>query len=109
MKQKNLKRQYQKQHFINRLNERYGIKLNRIAYSQIIESILTGKRVLIDYGNGVKLNTLASYRAKQSNRLSVWALVIEGIDDVIPVIYDNQRKSLVTTHPDLLVSEKNLT
>lgn len=105
----NEKRKCQQKHFLKRMNQRYWLKLNRVSYLNIVEAIQSGKRVLVDYGNGVKLNTVASFRAKQSNRLSVWALVLDGIDETIPVIYDNVRKSLVTTHPELLKSEKNLT
>lgn len=96
----------QKNHFKKRLQERYGLTITNEGYRGIIQAIQTSSKVPVAY-NGHVISTIASYRAKQSNRLSVYALLLQGIDGIIPVVYDRERKSLVTTHPDLLDSHKN--
>ena len=97
----------QKNHFKKRLKERYGLTISNEGYRGIIQAIQTSSKVPVAY-NGHVISTIASYRARQSNRLSVYILRLQGIDGMIPVVYDRDRKTLVTTHPDLLESHKNV-
>ena len=96
----------QRDHFKKRLQERYGLAINADSYKAILEAIDTGNRVAVVL-NGHTLNLVASYRASQSKRVAVWALILGGISEPIPVAYDTIRKELITTHPDLLKSDKN--
>ena len=96
----------QKNHFKNRLKERYGLTINNDGYNAIIRAIHTGEKQNVSF-NGHNVAVVASFRAKQSNRLSVYALLLSNIEGEIPMIYDKERKTLVTTHPDLLKSHKN--
>lgn len=101
------KQKCQKEHFKERLKERYGLVINNEGYNAIVKSIVSGTKQVVSF-NGHKVNVVTSYRAKQSNRLSVYVMVLGGIEETIPVIYDKERKTLVTTHPDLLESHKNI-
>ena len=107
IKIKNKKALAERQHFKNRLQERYGLAINKEGYENIIKAIETKQRVEVSF-NGHKTSLIASYRAMQSKRVSVWLLMLKGIAEPIPVAYDEIRKELITTHPDLLISHKNL-
>ena len=97
----------QRYHFKKRLKERYGIAINNEVYQGFVKAIQTGERQTVEI-NGHILNVVASYRARQSNRVTVYALMFGGIAEAIPVCYDNARKELITTHEALFESHKNL-
>ena len=97
----------QRYHFKKRLKERYGIAINNEVYQCFVKAIQTGERQPVTI-NGHRLNVVASYRARQSNRVTVYALIFQGIDESIPVCYDNQRGELITAHESLLESHKNI-
>lgn len=97
----------QRYHFKKRLLQRYGIVINNEVYQGFIRAIQTGAKQVVTI-NGHTLNVVASYRAKQTNRVAVYALILGGITEVIPIAYDTIRKELITTHPDLLISRKNI-
>lgn len=97
---RSLKAHAQKVHFKKRLAERYGLAINSDSYRQIIAAIQSPAPVQIKL-NGHEVEARAIFRARQSNRVTAWDIAIEGISETIPVIYDNLRKTLVTTHPKL--------
>lgn len=101
------KQNAQRIHFKRRLAERFGIEINRETYNNIIEAINTSRKVPVKL-NGIDFNLSASYRAKQSNRVKVYCLNIDGVAGEIPVAYDTLRKELVTAHPEMLESHRNL-
>ena len=104
-KQKNpasLKAHCQKAHFKKRLKERFGLDLCSDGYRQIIVAIQSQPQQPVPLKiSGVEVNAFASFRARQSNRVTAWDITFEGITGSIPVIYDNLRKTLVTTYPGL--------
>lgn len=97
----------QRQHFKNRMEERFGLKINNETYRTFIKAIETNTRQTVTI-NGHSLNVVASYRAKQSHRVTIWALILGSIPEPIPVAFDTLRHELITAHPELLSSEKNL-
>lgn len=69
----------QREHFKRRIAERCGITVNRHTYRDIIEAIQDNRATFVE---------------KQSNRISVWLLEVQGVQ--VKVVYDKQRKTLVT-------------
>lgn len=73
----------QRDHCKRRFRERYGIDFNRHLRREFVKLIQTHQCHFVE---------------KQSNRVSVWDLIYEG--DVFRVVYDKQRKNIVTVFPD---------
>jgi hypothetical protein len=72
----------QQAHARKRAMERYGIDLSRAKQEEIIGLIKANK---------------AQFVEKQSNRITVFRVVLD--DKMFRVVYDKQRKSLVTVLP----------
>lgn len=75
----------QRAHARKRALSRYGVDLTRNAQELIIYAIQSGNP------------KLALFLEKESTRLSRWMVCYEG--RFMPVIYDNQRKTIVTVLP----------
>lgn len=73
------KKQSQYYHFKSRMMERYGARVTRKTYKDMLESISTGEAPFIE---------------RQSNRVTVHMIHYAGKD--IPAVYDSKRHSLVT-------------
>jgi hypothetical protein len=76
---KNKKRHNQQYHARERFLERYGVVLSRVLRNNIIRDIQGGKYPLVE---------------RQSLRVSIFAVTIN--DKLMHVVYDRQRKELVT-------------
>ncbi len=77
----------QRTHFKKRALERYGVDVNRHLYREMVEMIQNGKAVFIE---------------RQTNRIAAFWLYLEkppytGVK--LRVIYDKERKTLVTALP----------
>lgn len=84
MKRKKLsKAESQRAHFKKRLTERYGYEINRQGQQQIVQRIQDGCAQLIKH---------------QTNRVSVYHVCLED-GPMAYVVYDHQRKTLVTALP----------
>lgn len=73
----------QRDHCKRRFKERYGIEFNRHLRREFVQLIQHNQCHFVE---------------KQSNRVSVWDLIHEG--NVFRVVYDKQRKNIVTVFPD---------
>jgi len=80
----------QKLHFMKRMRERFGFLVNDALYNEMIDVITSGSHD----GRG-SCFTLRSVE-KQSNRVTVFELLVDGSDKIVHVMYDNQRKSFAT-------------
>lgn len=69
----------QRVHFKRRVDKRFGIEINRHKHREIVQTIQNGKAKLV---------------GRQSNRLTVWMVEIQGSE--VKVVYDKLRKTLVT-------------
>ena len=76
----------QRDHFKRRVQQRYGVTIDKRLYRDIIERIQRGEAVPIE---------------KQSLRLTVFGVTIEAEGEVVDmrVVYDRDRKTLVTVLP----------
>ena len=72
----------QRAHAKRRANQRYGLSLNRDKLNAMVRLIQEGKCTFIE---------------RQSNRVTVFSLLFEGL--TFPVVYDKQRKTIVTVLP----------
>lgn len=90
----------QRIHFKNRLRERFGLSIDNDSYRRMCDTIskASPQEVVV---NGHNLVCKALFREKSNNRNTLFALQFEGVAGEIPVVYDRQRKSLVTTHPNM--------
>tara|TARA_R110000824_G_scaffold277546_3_gene465764 strand:- start:954 stop:1238 length:285 start_codon:yes stop_codon:yes gene_type:complete len=79
------KKTKQTKHFMWRLRQRYGIKINRKEIQDYVG--------LIQANRGIQVVHLET----QSCRVSVKIMAIKG--KVLPVVYDKKRKTLVTALP----------
>jgi len=82
------KAQSERIHFKRRLRERYGIRINRIAYRTLVDKVRAGN---------------SQYLFKQSNTRAVHRIEIGDIP--VTVIYDNLRSELITALPAHLTEE----
>lgn len=73
------RRENQVAHLKERARERLGIELNRDARRALVADIQQGR---------------AAFLRRQSNRVTLWSLTINGVGCV--GVYDKQRKTLVT-------------
>ncbi|QIG65982.1 hypothetical protein phiOC_p340 [Ochrobactrum phage vB_OspM_OC] len=92
----------QRQHFKNRLAERFGITINKITYNDLLMVVRNQSGIVKLMVNGV----LKTFRHrgdcyKQTNRISIHYIISDDQDIVIPIAYDKDRKTLVTTHQKL--------
>ena len=71
-------------HAKRRMYARYGIVLTQQAKEEVVKAIQAGDGV-------------ATFIEKQSIRVSVWDVPLEG--QVVRVVYDKQRKEVVTVLP----------
>lgn len=76
------KAQSQRVHAKRRLDERYGMEINRHQIRDLVAQIQSGK---------------AEHVETQTNRLSIKTVCFNGVK--IPVAYDKQRKTIVTFFP----------
>jgi membrane-bound lytic murein transglycosylase MltF len=72
----------QKHHARRRMNERHGQTLNSQQHADLVRQIHTGQAKFIE---------------RQSNRVSVWAVIHAGVE--IRVVYDRNTKNIVTVLP----------
>jgi hypothetical protein len=79
MGRKRSKSDRQKDHFLRRVKQRFGLYLTEHDYHVMIQLIQSGNTVLIE---------------KQSNRITKHELIYKG--ETIHVCYDTVRKNLVT-------------
>jgi hypothetical protein len=77
------KKESQRIHATLRAMERHGIALNKQARRQAIKDIQTGR---------------AKFLWRTSLRVTAWEVSLDGKN--VRVVYDRQRKSLVTVLPD---------
>lgn len=96
----------QRNHFKNRMRQRFGLTITKETYKAIIQAIQTNTRQNVTI-NGHELSMIVSYRREQTNRVSVWVIAFGGVEGEIPVTYDKTRGEMITAHPDLLISHKN--
>ncbi len=82
-KKKGDKSDAQRDHAKRRFKERYGFDFNRNIRREFVGLIQHNQCHLIE---------------KQSNRTSVWDVIYEG--NVFRVVYDKQRKNIVTVFPE---------
>lgn len=82
MKKARTKKDNQIAHAKKRAAERYGLVLNRREYMEVVNLIQDGK---------------AQFMYRTSNRLAVFSLTYMETDVV--VVYDKQRKTVVTFLP----------
>lgn len=82
-------------HAISRAKERYGLTLNRDRYRQLCQQIQDGKGTCL---------------GKQSNRLSVWSIVVEDTTGIVRcnVVYDKQRHTICTFLPKDITDAKGV-
>lgn len=73
-KQKQIKR-----HLRKRLNQRFETRLTKDLHNNIVRQIQKG---------------LAEFVERQSNRVTLWLVEIEG--ETIKAVYDSKRKQIVT-------------
>lgn len=78
----NTKKLNQRKHFKRRMFERYGVEINRKDIETIVKSIQ---------------NREAKFLSRTSNRVTLWEVDYQGL--AIPVVYDSQRKTVVTALP----------
>lgn len=76
------KKKAQKIHAKRRALQRYSIELNKSLHKDWIHQIQNG---------------VAKFVERQSNRISVYEILVEG--KIIPVVYDKIRKNIVTVLP----------
>lgn len=84
-------------HAARRAQERYGLDLNKDRYRQLCQ--------FVQDGHGECLG-------KQSNRLTVWRIVVPldgGIHLTCNVVYDKQRHTIVTFLPPGITDAKGVT
>lgn len=79
----------QRDHCKRRFRERYGIDFNRHVRREFVKLIQHNQCHFIE---------------KQSNRVSVWDVIYGG--QVFRVVYDKERKNIVTVFPDAHVEEE---
>ena len=72
----------QREHAKKRALERYGLDLNRHAYREAVLAIQKGTAKLLK---------------RQSRRVTIWAVKVQG--RMCKVVYDSQRKTIVTFLP----------
>lgn len=72
----------ERKHCLHRLRERFGVNLSENDYYGIINQIQNNKAKFVD---------------RQSNRVTIWQLVIQQQDVV--VCYDKIRKEIITAIP----------
>lgn len=77
-----LKRKSQKVHAKRRFIQRFGLFLSDQQYEQIVRDIQSQKAQFIE---------------KQSNRVTLWRVIVE--DNEVVVVYDKERKSISTVLP----------
>lgn len=78
----------QKYHAKYRAKERYGLTINKEKYQKLVEKIRSGKSISSE---------------KQSNRITIHTLMFE--DELVRVVYDKNRKTVVTFLPSLQLKE----
>jgi hypothetical protein len=80
------KAQSQRRHAKRRAVERYALDLNRKDLARIVADIQHGR---------------ARFLGRQSNRVSLFgvSLSIHGVMREVPVVYDRERKQVVTLLP----------
>lgn len=76
------KNKCQKTHFKRRLKQRYGLNIGKEGIKKIIDMIKNGN---------------AEFVEKQSNRISIFNVEYE--EEKIRVVYDKNRKNLVSALP----------
>lgn len=77
------KAECQKKHAKRRAKSRYCLQLHDHLYNKLVKQIQEGRDVV--------------FLEKQSNRVSFFALKNDGV--WLPVIYDKERKTIVTVLP----------
>lgn len=77
----------QRSHFKRRVFERYSLTINDGEYDFLVSRIRKNDK------------TVVKFLTKQSNRVSVHLLMYK--DHEIVVVYDKERKSLVTALPEV--------
>lgn len=82
------KSQSQKIHAKKRAFERYGLMLNRADLMELVNKIHNNSATLLE---------------KQSHRVRVFLVECKGIK--VPVVYDNQRKTIVSFLPKEYLEE----
>ena len=87
-RRKKPKAQSERIHFKRRLRERYGIRINRIAYRSLVDKVRSGN---------------STYLFKQTNTRAVHRIQVQ--DTPVTVIYDTMRGELVTALPSHLTEE----
>lgn len=88
MPRKKPKSQSERIHFKRRLRERYGIRINRNAYRELVDRVLLGE---------------TTYIFKQSNTRTIHRMII--CNKSVIVVYDSMRRELVTALPPDLTEE----
>lgn len=76
------KKASQEEHFKRRMRERFGISISRKRYDELVGLIKSNKATLLE---------------KQSLRVNKYKITIDSKDYI--VIYDKNRKTLVTVLP----------
>ena len=77
----------QRSHFKRRVFERYSLTINDGEYDFLVSRIRKNDK------------TVVNFLTKQSNRVSVHLLMYK--DHEIVVVYDKERKSLITALPEV--------
>lgn len=85
------KKKSQAHHARESFNDRYGIVLTDNLHQQFVKDIQTGK---------------AFFMMRQSHRVSVFRIIHEGRK--IPVVYDGDRKQIVTALPEACLKTTNI-
>lgn len=85
------KQRDQAHHARQSFNDRYGIALTDHLHKQFVRDIQTGKAFFLE---------------RQSHRVSVFSITHEGRR--IPVIYDGDRKQIVTALPEACLNPANI-
>lgn len=80
----------QRYHTVKRASERFGLYLSDSNVTDIVKFIQSNK---------------ATFLERQSNRVTVWLMALEGIN--IVVVYDSQRKELAILYPYSWWLERN--
>ncbi len=68
-----------KRHLRKRMQQRLGLRLHKHRHQEMISQIQNG---------------VAKFIKRQSNRITLWILEVEG--NQVKVVYDSKRKQIVT-------------
>lgn len=96
----------QRAHFKKRLFQRFGIVVNKESYRTIVDGIVTGSPFEMKVGEQL-MRFIASYRGRQSHRVSIFHLWNVETDMRIPVAFDKQRQELVTAHEGIKAHDED--